>query len=111
MKQRALIEIVGLEVFHDQRAGRECRGHRGRAQRVRHGRAGAGLIGPDRGEVALARSFGADQQHGARRPFRPALDQAEARCIRRSFQEIVAREALRMRQREGQLTGLNANCH
>ena len=36
---------------------------------------------------------------------------ASAGFIGRPFQKIVAGQALRMRQRKGKLTGLNADCH
>ena len=36
---------------------------------------------------------------------------ASARFIGGPFEKIVARQAFRVRQRKGKLTGLNANCH
>ena len=111
MKHRALVEIAGLQILDHQCAGRQRAGHRSRRQRMRGGRARAGLFGPDRGEMAFSGAFRADQQHDAVRPVGPALDQRQARFIGRPFQKIVAGQALCVRQREGKLTGLNAGCH
>jgi hypothetical protein len=34
MKQRPLIETGRVQILYDQRAGRECRGHIGKGQRL-----------------------------------------------------------------------------
>src|SRR5215470_16694712 len=69
------------------------------------------MFGPDRGEVALAGAFFAGKQHDAVGPVRPALDQRERGFIGRSLEEVVTRQAFRVRQRKCELSRLNATCH
>ena len=59
---------------------------------------------PDRGEMALARAFRPDQRDDPIRPIRPALDQRQRGRVRGPAQEILAREAFGMIEREHELT-------
>src|SRR5450631_1724378 len=78
---------------------------------MRRGRTRAGLLGPDRGEMALAGTLRSRQQHDPVRPVRPVVDQRQCCGIGRSFEKIVAGKALRVRQRKRELTRMNAACH
>src|SRR5258705_11187667 len=74
-------------------------------------RARARLLGPNRGEVALAGTLRPCQQHGPVGPVWPAVNQRQPGGIGRTFEKIVAAKALCVRQRKCKLTRMNAACH
>src|SRR3954451_24640765 len=61
--------------------------------------------------MALAASFRAGQPHDPVRPFRPGVDEGKTGGVDGAFEEIVPAQALRMRKRKRQLSGMNAACH
>src|ERR1700737_4036305 len=61
--------------------------------------------------MALAGTLWSHQQHDPVRPVGPAVDQCQASGVGRSFEKIVARKALCVRQCKCKLTRLNATCH
>src|SRR3954447_17171127 len=61
--------------------------------------------------MALAASFRTGQPHDPVRPFRPGVDEGKTRGVDGAFEEIVPAQALRMRKRKRQLSGMNAAWH
>ena len=104
VKQSAFVECPRGEFLHDQRAGGERPRHAGLVQRVRRNQARPCRSRPDRGEMALARTRRAGEHDGAIGPGGPAVDESERRRIRRPAQEILTREALRVLERQCELT-------
>ncbi len=64
---------------------------------------GAGMAREDRGEMAFARAFRADDEHQRRRPSRPGVDQRQSGGVGRENQEVLTRETRFVRQRQRQL--------
>src|SRR5262252_8430024 len=103
MKERSLLAGPGPQVLDHERAGGERRRKGCRRDGMARDRPGARDLGPDRGEMALARAFGADQRDCWRRPVRPAVDQRERARIRGTGEKILAAEAFVEAEREGEL--------
>ena len=102
MEQRPLVRDRG-RILDDQRAGRERGGNVDFAKRTAGNDARSGRRRPDRRQMRLAGSLRPDQRDGARRPIRPGVDQRQRALIGRSRQEILAREAFGVIEREREL--------
>ena len=109
MEERAFVDRPGGDVLHDQRAGRERRGQACFLQRARRDEPRARSLRPDGREMALARTLRTGEHDRTVRPVRPGLDQRKRCRVRRAAQEILAREALRVVERKGELTGANGH--
>ena len=103
MEQRALVE-PRRRILDHQRAGRERAEQIGLAERARRDAPRAGDLGPDRRQMALARAFRPDQRSARSGQSGQRSISASAAAFGRAGEEILAREALRVRQRERQLT-------
>src|SRR5207249_649947 len=83
MKQRAFVEIARREILDHERPGRKRRQRRDVCKRTRGHEARASGLGPNRHEVAFARTLWTNQQHHTVWPIGPALDQRKRSSIGR----------------------------
>jgi hypothetical protein len=104
MKQRALVEFIGSQIFDHQCTGGERDRYPCGFQRVASQEAGAGHLRPDRGQMAFARSFRPDQQQGPRRPIWPMVDERERGLIGRPGEKVIASKAFGVTERKRKLT-------
>ena len=93
----------GGRILDDQSAGRERGGNVDFAKRATGNDARSRHPRPDGRQMRLARSLRSDQRDGARRPIRPSIDQRQRALVGSPRQEILARKAFGMIERERKL--------
>ena len=106
MEQRGFVESALGQIFQHQRAGGERDRNFGAFKRAGRQRPRPGSPRPDRRQMTFARALRTAQQHRARRPIRPALDQPQRRSVGWAGEKILAREAFGVIEGERELRRL-----